>query len=221
MERPIYLANSDQRGRGRLGSAAAVVVIHVAAIFGLLAALNQGALMKELRVIQAAIDAPQEIPREPPPVPEDFRKPTPPIAILPEFTVQKAVVPASSITTVPVPPQSARAPAMAPAAQPAPAYTVPRNDPLRPIMSTHTSPPYPAIARRLNEEGTTLMKLTISPQGNVSECQIVESSSSTRLDEAGCDFVTSNWRWQPPTSAGKAVSAKTLVSIQWDLRTSS
>lgn len=221
MERPTYLTISDKRGRGRLGSAAAVVAIHVAAIFGLVAALNQGALMKELRVIQAAIDAPQEIPREPPPVPEDFRKPTPPVAILPEFTVQKAVAPVSSITTVPVLPQSAPAPTIAPVAQPAPAYTPPHNDPLRPIMSTHTSPPYPAIARRLNEQGTTLMKLTISPRGNVSECQIVESSSSARLDETGCDFVTSNWRWQPPTSAGKTVSAKTLVSIKWDLRSSS
>jgi hypothetical protein len=30
--------------------------------------------------------------------------------------------------------------------------------------------------------------------------------------------VTSNWRWQPPTSSGKPISAKTRLSIKWDLR---
>jgi periplasmic protein TonB len=172
--------------------------------------------MKEIRIIQAAIDAPQEIPREPPPVPQDFQKPTPPVAILPQFTVQEPVAAAQSITTVPQ-----IVPAPTPAAKPAAVYVPPPNDPLRPIMSTHMSPPYPPIARRLNEQGTTLMELAISPRGNVSECRVVESSSSARLDEAGCNFVTSNWRWQPPTRAGTAVSAKTRVSIKWDLQTAS
>src|SRR6185503_1316996 len=214
MERPTFLSISDKRFRGRLGSAATVAVIHVAAIFGLVAALNQGALMKEIRIIQASINAPQEVPREPPPAPKEFVKPTPPVAILPVFTVQAPATVAPSITTVPQPQA-----APAPAAVPTPTYTPPPNDPLRPIMSTHTLPPYPPIARRLSEQGTTLMELTISTRGDVSECRVVESSSSERLDGAGCDFVTSNWRWRPPTSAGKAVSAKTRVAIKWDLQT--
>ena len=73
MERPTFLSISDKRFRGRLGSAATVAVIHVAAIFGLVAALNQGALMKEIRIIQASINAPQEVPREPPPAPKEHR----------------------------------------------------------------------------------------------------------------------------------------------------
>lgn len=214
MERPASLAIPDRR-RGRLGSAATVAAIHVAAIFGLVAALKQGTLIKEMRIIQASIDAPQEISREPPPAPPDFVKPTPPVAITPVFTVQKSDVPIPSITTVPFQPQSAPAPS----ASPVPALAPPSNDPLRPIMRTHTLPPYPAIARRLNEQGTTLMELTISPRGNVSECRVVESSNSERLDGAGCDFVTRNWLWRPPTSAGKPISAKTRVSIKWDLRT--
>lgn len=219
MERPTYLAISDGRSRGRIGSAATVVAIHVAAIFGLVAALNQGALMKEIRIIQASIEAPQEIPREPPPAPPDLIKPTPPVAIPPVFMVQEAVAAAPSITIVPAKPHSA--PAAAASSAPAHTPSAPSNDPLRPIMRTHTLPPYPPMARRLNEQGTTLMELSISLRGSVSECRIVESSSSVRLDEAGCEFVTNNWRWQPPTRAGAAVSAKTRVSIKWDLRTSS
>jgi len=214
MERPAYHAISDGRRHGRLGSAATVAAIHVAAIFGLVAALNQGALMKEMRIIQATIDAPQEIPRESPPPPPDFVKPTPPVAILPEFTVQAPTAPAPSITTVPM--KSQAVPVIP--ANPAHTYTPPPDEPLRPIMSTHTVPPYPPIAVRLNEQGTTLMELTISPRGTVSECQVVGSSNSERLDAAGCDFVTSNWRWRPAANAGKAVAAKTRVSIKWDLR---
>jgi len=211
MERPTSFAALGKSSR--LGSAAVVAAIHVAAIFGLLTALNQGALMKELRIIQAVIDAPAETPREPPPPPPDFVKPTPPVAIVPEFAIRPVTVTPPSVTTVPAKP----APAPAPAA-PAP-ISAPSSDPLRPIMSTHTLPPYPPIARRLNEQGTTLMALTISPKGDVSECSITESSSSARLDEAGCDFVKAHWRWRPPTNAGKPVSARTHVSIKWDLRT--
>src|SRR6476660_4478575 len=141
MERPTYLAISDGRRRGRLGSAITVAAIHVAAILGLVTALNQGAVMKEIRIIQAAIDAPQETPREPPPAPQDFVKPTPPVAILPVFAVQEPVALAQSITTVPIKPLAVPVPG----AVPAPTYTSPPSDPLRPIMSTHTLPPYPPI----------------------------------------------------------------------------
>jgi protein TonB len=213
MERPGYLA--DMHRSGRFGSAASVAALHVAAVFGLLAAFNPGAVMNEIRIIQASIEAPKELARTPPPAPKDFVKPTPPVAILPVFSVQDAAPVAPSITTAPA--KSQAAPVMS-AAPPAPVTKPPSDNVLRPIMSTHTTPPYPPIARRLNEQGTTLMELTISPQGRVSGCQVVETSSSERLDAAGCEFVTSNWRWQPPTSAGKPVSAKTRLSIKWDLR---
>lgn len=215
MERPGYPAISSRHHGGRFGSAASVAALHVAAVFGLLAAFNPGAVMNEMRIIQASIEASPEIARTPPPAPKEFVKPTPPVAVLPVFSVQDAAPAASSITTVPIKPQAAPVISAAPAA---PVQSAPSNNPLRPIMSTHTAPPYPPIARRLNEQGTTLMELTISPQGRVSDCQVVETSSSERLDAAGCEFVTSNWRWQPPTSAGKPISAKTRLSIKWDLR---
>lgn len=217
MERPGYLRLSDTHRSGRLGSAASVATLHVAAVFGLLAAFSPGAVMNELRIIQASVEAPQEIARTPPPAPKDFVKPTPPVAILPAFSIQEAA-PIPSITTVPARP--APAPAIAAAPSPAPsAISSPVDNTLRPIMSTHIPPPYPPISVRLNEQGSTLMELAISPQGRVSECVVVESSSSQRLDSAGCEFVTANWRWQPPSSAGKPVSAKTRLSIKWDLRT--
>lgn len=213
MQRPAHFGTFEQSGSSRLGSAGLSVLLHVAAAFGLIAALNQSALIRQLQIIQAAVETPKEIPRPPPPPPPDFVKPKPPAAIAPEFTVQQPVP--SPITTVPTKPAPAQAP---PVVFKAPA---PSNTPLRPIASTHTLPPYPPIARRLGEQGTTLMEVTITPEGTVGECSVVQSSSSERLDQAGCDFVKSHWRWQPPTTAGKVEATRTRVSIKWDLQKAS
>ncbi len=207
MRRPSHLAVAGHNGSSRAGSIAIVVALHVAAIFGLVAALNQGALMRQLQVLRAAIDTPKEIPRPPPPPPPDFVKPPPPVAIAPVFSVASPAP--APITTVPKLPPAAPAP---------PVVHAPASNPLRPILRTHTLPPYPPIARRLNEEGTSLIEVTVTTRGTVSDCVIAQSSGSQRLDTAACDYVKQHWRWEPPTIAGKAVSAKTRIAIKWNLR---
>ena len=95
--------------RSKASSLAIVVGIHIAVIFGLVAALNQGALMKQLQEIKATVDTPKEPPKAPPPPPPDLVKPPPPVAIVPEFQV--ATAPPPPVTTV------AKAPPPPPAAQ--------------------------------------------------------------------------------------------------------
>ena len=148
---------------------AIVAGIHVAVIFGLIAALNQGALMKQLQEIKATVDTPKEKPKAPPPPPP------------------KAAPVASS-------------------------------DPLKPIMRTHTQPPYPPISIRLNEAGTSLIEVHITTEGNVDECKIVQTSSSDRLDQAACEWVKGHWRWQPPTNQGQPTAVSVRVSVKWDLK---
>jgi protein TonB len=109
---------------------------------------------------------------------------------------------------VPKPPPARRAP-------PRPTIT---NDPLRPVMRTHTIPPYPPISVRLGEQGTVLMEVNITTEGNVDQCTVINSSGSERLDNAACDWVKARWRWQPPTFEGKTVSVKTRVSMKFDLK---
>ena len=204
MERPNHLNVGKKSASSRATSIVIVAGIHVAVIAGLVAALNQGALMKQLQEIKATVDTKKEIPKAPPPPPPDLVKPPPPVAIVPEFTVATAAPP--PVTTV----------AKAPPAPP-PVH-VAASDPLRPVMRTHTLPPYPPISVRLNESGTTLMEVNITTEGNVDQCTVVQSSSSERLDNAACDFVKSRWRWQPPTNQGQPVSVKTRVSVKWDLK---
>jgi protein TonB len=205
MERPNHLNVGDKSASSKAGSIAVVAGIHVAVIFGLVAALNQGALMKQLQEIKATVDTPKEKPKAPPPPPPDLVKPPPPVAIVPEFQV----------ATAPPPPVHTEAPKPPP---PPPKAVVASSDPLKPIMRTHTIPPYPPISVRLNESGTTLMEVHITTEGNVDDCKIINSSSSERLDTAACDYVKRVWRWQPPTNQGAPVAVSTRVSVKWDLK---
>src|SRR5881394_2209552 len=113
MERPNHLNVGDKSASSKAGSIAVVAGIHVAVIFGLVAALNQGALMKQLQEIKATVDTPKEKPKAPPP--------PPPVAIVPEFQV----------ATAPPPPVHTEAPKPPP---PPPKAVVASSDPLKPIM---------------------------------------------------------------------------------------
>lgn len=205
MERPNHLSATKKSASSRATSITIVVAIHVLAITGLMVALNQGALIKQLQEIKATVDTQKEIPKAPPPPPPDMVKPPPPVAIVPEFTVASA--PPPPVTTAPKPPP----------APPPPRPTV-TNDPLRPIMRTHTIPPYPPISVRLGEQGTVQMVVHITTEGHVDKCEVEKSSGSERLDNAGCDWVKSRWRWQPPTFEGKPVAVNTRVAMKFDLK---
>jgi TonB family protein len=85
---------------------------------------------------------------------------------------------------------------------------------LVPISATHTFPPYPPIAQRLNEQGTTLLTVTIAPDGAVAETTVFQSSGSERLDTAAMEHVKQNWRWQPTSCS---VPMQTRISITWHL----
>jgi len=204
MERPGHLHVEKKTAANKATSLAIVIAIHIAGIAGLVAALSSGALIKQLQEIKATVDTQKTPPKAPPPPPPDLVKPPPPVAIVPEFQV--ATAPPPPVTTV----------AKAPPAPPPKA--VASSDPLRPIMRTHTLPPYPPISVRLNEQGTTLMEVHITTEGNVDDCKVVQTSSSERLDSAACDYVKSRWRWQPPTNQGTPTAVSTRVSVKWDLK---
>jgi protein TonB len=204
MERPGHLHVEKKTTANKATSLAIVIAIHIAGIAGLVAALSSGALIKQLQEIKATVDTQKTPPKAPPPPPPDLVKPPPPVAIVPEFQV--ATAPPPPVTTV----------AKAPPAPPPKA--VASSDPLRPIMRTHTLPPYPPISVRLNEQGTTLMEVHITTEGNVDDCKVVQTSSSERLDSAACDYVKSRWRWQPPTNQGTPTAVSTRVSVKWDLK---
>jgi protein TonB len=86
------------------------------------------------------------------------------------------------------------------------------------IASTHTTPPYPLLARRLGEEGSLRLQLTISPQGIVTEAQVVRSSGYDDLDRAARDWVKAHWRYRPALRGGAAVASTGDVQVRFDLK---
>src|ERR1700761_1738472 len=110
MERPNHLQLEKKSSANKATSLAIVIAIHVAGIAGLVAALAQGALIKQLQEIKASVDTQKTPPKAPPPPPPDLVKPPPPVAIVPEFQVASAAPPPVTVAKpAPPPPPPAAA----------------------------------------------------------------------------------------------------------------
>lgn len=94
------------------------------------------------------------------------------------------------------------------------------DQPLRPLVATHTQPPYPEMSVMTKEEGNTVLNVSIGADGVPSDVTIKTSSGSIRLDQAAIDHVKANWRWNAPVVNCQPAAAKTAVSIQWSLHAS-
>src|ERR1700748_2004979 len=99
MERPNHLKVEEKSTSSKATSIAIVVAIHVAGIAGLVAALAQGALLKQMQEIKATVDTQKIPPKAPPPPPPDLVKPPPPVAVVPDFQV--ATAPPPPVTVAP------------------------------------------------------------------------------------------------------------------------
>ena len=86
------------------------------------------------------------------------------------------------------------------------------------IAATHTTPPYPPLEARLGESGTVWLRLTISPQGVVTDAAVMRSSGYEGLDQAARYWVVTHWRYHPATHLGTPVPALADIQVQFDLR---
>jgi len=86
------------------------------------------------------------------------------------------------------------------------------------IGATHTTPLYPPLAIRLGEQGSVQLRLTISPQGLVTDAIIMRSSGYQDLDQAARNWVIAHWRYQPAIRGGAAVPSTANALVQFDLK---
>ena len=202
MERPQHelAAVAAKSKQSRVTSLGLVIGIQVVIISALIVGLSNDQLRKEVMDISASVVAKKAAPKDLPPPPPSMVRPPPSVAAPPPQIVIAAPPPVVAAPVVAAPP-------------PPPPPTE-----LKAIEKTHSLPPYPALSQRMGEQGTTLLKVAIDTTGKVTECTVVTSSGSTRLDAAAVEYVKANWRWQPPTQAGKPVAATTEVSVKWDLK---
>lgn len=78
-------------------------------------------------------------------------------------------------------------------------------------------PDYPALSRRLGEQGRVVLRVYVTPHGRASEVHIERSSGHARLDRAATDTV-GRWRFVPAARNAEPVGAWVLVPISFVLK---
>jgi protein TonB len=86
------------------------------------------------------------------------------------------------------------------------------------LSNTHTTPPYPAESRALSHQGTVLLQITVSPQGDVVAANIVRSSGYAELDRVALSWVVAHWKYRPALVGGVTVTSATQAAVKFDLK---
>jgi TonB family protein len=76
---------------------------------------------------------------------------------------------------------------------------------------------YPPDSVRLQEQGAVKLKYLIQTDGNVGDCQLIESSGFPRLDDAACIMVR-KWKFKPATQGGRPVAVSLPAEVVFELR---
>ncbi|WLE61899.1 TonB family protein [Burkholderia plantarii] len=175
---------------------------------------------------------PEPRPERPPePKPRPIEKPvvrkTAPL-LSSEAPAERTVAPAKTEPVKPVEP-APPPPVPTPSAAPAPAPTPPAPAPGPNLLDTPKqissaelkqlgcripSPDYPPKARRLEQEGTVVVRLTIGADGAVKTARVARSSGYPLLDAAALTSIEAG-RCQPYTTAGipRAVEAEQPIAF--------
>lgn len=156
---------------------------------------------------------PDPVPPPPKPV---VKKHTPkPVAKRPAPVVESQTALSATEEAAPPPapaPPAAAAPAAA-AAAPA-AVTAARFDA---AYLNNPRPTYPALSRRLREEGQVTLRVLVSPDGLPAQVELRTSSGSDRLDRAARDAVA-HWRFVPARRGETAIESWVLVPVVFKLQ---
>jgi protein TonB len=206
--KPFQVAHANSH---RVVSIGAVALFHVLAIYALASGLAQNLMAKLPQEFKAEVIPPkQEVVKPPPPPPPDLQKPPPPFVPPPDISIQTEAAAPNTITVqskVPTPPPQ-------PPAPPKPAgITAPIS------FAKHDCGErfYPPIAVRLNQEGTTRLRITVGSDGSVQNAQVENSSGHDSLDQAAVRCVQSLFHYKPAMQNGQPIAATTLADIVWKL----
>ena len=77
-------------------------------------------------------------------------------------------------------------------------------------------PAYPALARRMGEEGKAVLRVCVTAEGRAGDVRLYTGSGSPRLDEAAIKAVWA-WRFVPARQGDHSIEAWVLVPISFKL----
>lgn len=209
MELPVRKTENPASNKRAVGFVV-VVLVHALMFWALTSGLAKtmvDAMLEplETRVIEEA----QEIPEAPPPPPPKFDAPPPVVMDMPDVVITQEAAPVAAITTT----KKVAPPPPPPAAD---VLLPPRSNPRRPNAGAEEI--YPAMSKRLGEEGTVVLLLTVSGEGRVTEAKIDQSSGFERLDEAASKEAVRSWRFLPGTRNGKPETMQFRLKVTFSLK---
>jgi periplasmic protein TonB len=191
------------------------VALHALAVAALLsyaparkALLAAAPLMVELitpaKLEVKPLQPPTELPR---PRPVAMAAPLPlepaPLLAVPAEAPATATAPPAPRTPVPLPVAAAEPAAITP-----PVFTA--------DYLENPAPAYPALSRRLGEQGKVILRVLVNPAGAADEVLVRNSSGHARLDDAARDTVR-RWKFVPARRGAEPVAAWVLIPISFRL----
>lgn len=87
----------------------------------------------------------------------------------------------------------------------------------RPLYRRNPPPPYPGKARHRRLEGTVILEVRVSSEGNVDDLWIKESSGHRILDQAAMSSVR-KWVFEPARRNGLRIAMTVLVPVRFTLQ---
>ncbi|MDP3637359.1 MAG: energy transducer TonB [Azonexus sp.] len=220
----LHLSPETPEWRRSLPYLLLAIALHIAVLFypmtivsGMLKTTPP--LSATLKMEQAApapvVEPAKELP-SPPPVASSSRrerpvpKPRAVIAMTPEQAAPSAVF--AVPTPVVAPPLAA--PAAPVVTNPAPTTFSPAR--FDAAYLHNPRPNYPAVSRRLGEEGKVLLRVLVSPDGRAAAVNLEKSSNFERLDEAARQAVA-QWRFVPAKRGDETVEATIIIPLVFRL----
>jgi protein TonB len=202
--------------RSRLWAIIAVAILHALLAYAFVTGLAYK-FVKNVAEDLKTFDVEEEPPppeEEPPPPPPESQ---PPPIVAPPPIVRTVMTP-PPVTIVREAPPPVITPTAPPAPPPPPPRVVPPQRARANLNSYFSSDDYPAGALRAEEQGTTGFRLTIGPNGRVTDCTVTASSGSSSLDQATCRILRSRARYTAARDQnGEATSGTDSGRVTWRL----
>lgn len=158
---------------------------------------------------------PEPLPPPPKPKPKPEKKPQ-----SRQLVAETPVVSESEPVAPPPPPEPEPEPepvVETPPAPQMPAGPVTLSSELSVACPELNAPAYPALSKRLGEEGKLVLRVELDEKGYVSAAQVVNGSGFKRLDEAAMAAVKT-WRCTPPIRNGQPARAVALQPFNFVLQ---
>lgn len=202
----------------RIGPMAMIVLLHLGLFYALQSGLLRHAAQSLPHEVFATLiaspqpaqpSAPKTLPARPKAIPHESVTPSP-------LPVQNPAAAAVTITA----PQSIEAPAPTAPSMPAAPVEAPQPKTISSGVE-YLQPPqpeYPAIARRMREEGKVMLRVLVNENGQPERVDLQKSSGSSRLDEAA-RLAVLRALFKPHREDGKTVAVYAIVPIRFQLDT--